>query len=403
MCLEMKKAIVFNCHYNGLAIIQELGSKGVECIAMDSKRGIGTYSKFAKFVQVADPAFNEEKFIYELYRYCENENEKPVLFPTNDHWAIAISKSKESLKRVSIPIVADYETVKLLIEKNRFYQLGAKNNYLTPLTWAHTEIDNITKRNFPIIAKPEYRRNSNIKFNHHQLDQLRFTIISNKNELEKFCLDNSQLLEAFLFQEYIPGDSSSMYTLGIYADNDFEFADNYFWGRKVRGYPAEFGDWVVGESGTVPDEILKLSRQVVKDIKYHGIAELEFKYNSDNHQYKLIEINPRSWSWIGITQFSGASLPTIAYSNVTKIKLELKEQKTKKKIRYTKILDDTHFSFWKYKKEYPKWKKNIFQLFRDYRGKKTYCAEFLHHDYKVMCIAIYRKLREIIKSNDDKN
>ena len=38
MSSDLPMAVVFNCHYNGLSILQELGRRDVPCTAMDSSR-----------------------------------------------------------------------------------------------------------------------------------------------------------------------------------------------------------------------------------------------------------------------------------------------------------------------------------------------------------------------------
>ncbi len=56
-------AIVFNCYFNGLSIIQELGRNGVKCIAMDYIHDIGTFSKYATYQQCPNPLEDEDEFV----------------------------------------------------------------------------------------------------------------------------------------------------------------------------------------------------------------------------------------------------------------------------------------------------------------------------------------------------
>jgi D-aspartate ligase len=56
-------ALVFNCHYNGLSIIQELGRHGVPVYALDAFRSVGTASRYAHYWPCPDPLSDEDAFI----------------------------------------------------------------------------------------------------------------------------------------------------------------------------------------------------------------------------------------------------------------------------------------------------------------------------------------------------
>jgi len=400
----VNKAIVFNCNFNGLAIIQELGKLGVECIAMDATRSIGTYSKFAKYVKVPNPSVDEAGFIDALYKYCEKEKLKPLLIPTNDDWATAISKNKNYLSKVSNPLVADWFVVEKLIRKSVFYKLGEENNYLTPKTWSFANLKKEQNIPFPIIIKPEYRRISKSKEEKKEKipDELRLTIIHSQSELDNFIHQYNNILSAMIFQEYISGMSDKMFTIGIYANKEHEIL-GIFSGKKVRGYPAEYGDWVVGENYLVPEDLIILVKRIVKELGYFGIAEFEFKYDALRNKYYLIEINPRSWSWIGITKYLGYGLPTIAYYDIIYNK-QLTNDSTRTEtgtVRYLKLLDDMHNCVSLYKKDYKPWNYGFFKWFISHRGKKTIYADFSCWDLMVSLRTIYRKILQILKY--DKN
>ena len=110
---EMDAALVFNCAYNGLSIIRELGRRGVrEIYALDSVRSIGTYSRHAVFARCPDPLTDESAFVGHLLRFAQGRKDRPVLFPTNDQWAQAIAHHKEALMHHYHVWVADGPVVK---------------------------------------------------------------------------------------------------------------------------------------------------------------------------------------------------------------------------------------------------------------------------------------------------
>jgi len=387
--LEKPKAIIFNCNFNGLSIIQELGIHNIECVAMDCLRSIGTYSRYSKFVRCPDPSRDESQFVDFLYDYCGSLASKPVLIPTNDHWATAVSKQKERLQEVSIPCVSDWPATRLLVDKRRFYEEGMKHNYMTPRTWREDDLLEIPDEDFPIVAKPVFRRNSSdedITNLLENMDRLRLVVLKSKKELCAFLQKEKAYVKHLVFQEFVNGMSDEMHTVGIYADNNNDI-QGLFAGKKIRGYPADIGDCIVGKACRVPELLIENTIRIVKEIGYSGIAEFEYKRDTKTKAYKLIEVNPRSWSWIGITPASGVSLPLIAYNDLCGLPYNRALINQNIEVVYEKMLPDLINSLFRYKKTYPSWHKSLKEWLLEQRTFKKkgnlIKAEFNAKDYPV--------------------
>lgn len=388
------KAIVFNCGYNGLSIIQELASHGVTCIAMDCRRSIGTFSRYARFVKCPDPSTNETGFFSFLYQFCRSEKTKPVLFPTNDNWAMAISKKKDLLKEVAIPCVGDWEAVSLFLDKGKFGRIGGIEKWLTPRTWSAQKDVEISEEFFPIVAKPISRRFSSddteSKPLAKALDRLRLRVLRTREELEDYLEKEKEFLGNILLQEFIRGNSGNMHTVGIYADEGHQIL-GMFSGKKLRGYPAQEGDCIAGTNCKVPEHVLENTFRIVQATGYSGIAEFEYMKNSQTGEFKLIEINPRSWSWIGITPACGVSLPWIAYQDLTggeRLQQNSFAQEDGS-VLYAKILQDWWNCLFAYRKEYPAWAKSQKEWKEEISSFKVRIyAEFNARDWPVSVRAI---------------
>ena len=49
------------------------------------------------------------------------------------------------------------------------------------------------------------------------------------------------------------------------------------------------------------------------------MSQTEFKYDYRDQQFKLMEVNPRSWSWIGLPITMGINLPFYAFCDAVGI------------------------------------------------------------------------------------
>jgi predicted ATP-grasp superfamily ATP-dependent carboligase len=375
-----KSAPVFNCNYNGLSIIQSLGRCGVQVYALDNVRNVGTFSRYAQFWRCPDPLDSEDAFIDFLLEKAKAFTSKPVLFPTNDHWAMAISKHKKLLQRYYIPCVADWETVEILIYKEKFYPWAMNHKYPVPLLYSKDELLNPGSTVYPVVAKPKYRRISNLPQNIQnlpdKLDKNRMVIIKNVDALKNYLAVNEEILPYIIFQEYIPGMADRMYTIGVYANVE-NIVLGEFTGRKVRGFPPDIGDCMVGQAEKLPAQLSDLVMKIVTELKYQGIAEFEFKRSLKTNEFKLMEINPRSWSWIGITPACGVNLPWIAFADLTwKANISFTQSQVDNgDVKYINLIEDFLNCLHNNKKAgFPEYQMNIGQWMHSLRAKKKVYA-----------------------------
>jgi predicted ATP-grasp superfamily ATP-dependent carboligase len=397
-------AVVLKCNNNGLNVIQSLGRLGLDVVAIDSKNNIGFYSKYTKkSYKFADPLSDEKKLLKQLKSLVKDQKNKPFLIATNDDWARVVAKYYSELELYYTLCSPNHSAFELIIEKKRFYEWAKLRSYNIPLTYSSKELKNY-KIQYPIIAKPEYRRNiiGNAESNKalsNYLDKNRLSIINSDEQLEEFIKLNSKYLDYFLFQEYIPGDSSKMYTVGVYANKNYE-VKALFNGRKIRGYPASYGDCMVGQSEILPKEVNDEVFKLIKEIQFSGIAEIEYKID-DEGKFRLIEINPRTWSWVGITPECGVDLVAIAYKDLVlkEIKEEVRNMSVgTADVKFVRMIDDYLNCLFFYKKDYPKWSlTNYKEWKRNINANKIIFAEYAKDDKMPLIYALVLSVKGIIK------
>ncbi|WP_135829675.1 carboxylate--amine ligase [Halorussus halobius] len=339
----------------------------------------------------------EDDFIQYLLEIGEFQEDKPVLFPTNDQWAMAVSKHKEDLSKHYRLCVADWPVVNKLIHKQQFYDWATKREYPVPRSWDTEE--RIPDDAFPVAAKPEYRRVSSDKPSTETLsqkfDEMRLEILEDRHEVQEFKDENENVLQYFIFQEYVRGLSNRMYTIGIYADENSEVL-GMFTGRKLRGFPPDIGDCKLGQAENLPSSLKTMVKELCRDLGYTGIAEFEFKRDEVTGKFKLIEINPRSWSWVGITPSCGVSLPWIAYADLKGIgDISYTENTVSTgEVKWVRLLEDSINCLYKNERAgYPEWDMTFAEWCQSIRASKTVTAEFDIRDPAPGLYSVYKFMR----------
>ncbi len=94
-----------------------------------------------------------------------------------------------------------------------------------------------------------------------------------------------------LAQEYIPGDSDAVWMFNGYFDRASRCLAA-FTGRKLRQSANGAGQTTLGvcvENQTVTD----LAVRLMEGVRYHGIVDMGFRFDSRDGIYKLLDVNPR--------------------------------------------------------------------------------------------------------------
>jgi len=131
------------------------------------------------------------------------------------------------------------------------------------------------------------------------------------------CADAAELRAALaaapgielLLQEYVPGGDDQLYTAGLFAGAGRHVA---FTGRKLKQHPPGLGiarlAEAVDEPGLVPGGVALLA-----ELGYEGIAQVEYKHDERDGSFRLMEVNFRPWTWLGLATACGVNLPLAAH------------------------------------------------------------------------------------------
>ena len=315
----MRPAFVVGVGTSILSLVRALGRQGVPCWACCAKRIPGTVSRFSRYWKIPDPQEDERGMIERILELAGRVEGRPIVFVAGDHFAQALARHRDRLETCASVCVAPGDQVELMIHKQLFSDWARAQVPSFPRSLPATAFLPDGPIPFPVVAKPFHRGFSNARAldlpAERELHDLRFTLIQDEADWDRYCRANARLLPYILIQQYVRGTSASKFSVGIYASRQSEIK-GLFVGRRVRGYPALYGDASLVESSQVPDSVLDEVAEIVRRLGYAGIAEFEYNQDAETGQFHLLEINPRSWGWIGITTATEANIPWIAYQDL---------------------------------------------------------------------------------------
>lgn len=313
VCYMKNKAVILGSNYYiGLSIIRCLGREGIHTVAMDysEKDTYGADSKYLK-EQVIVPHYkkNPKELLDAMVSYGKKQDFKPVLYPSADPYVEFMDTHFHELKAYYLfPMDKKGKWTDAMM-KDTLEKLAVKYEMPIPESYALDEEDLFEKVEktigYPCILKPTESTMFVATF------RVKNFIIHTPEELKKY---KAQILEKNLdgvIQRIIPGFDDHMYTYDAHLDQDSEVT-HWMTCQKHRQFPINFGASVYTEQRNVP-ELHDMSRKFFKDIGYKGFGEIEYKKDSTNGKYYLIEINTRTTNLNSLLDKAGLNFPFIAY------------------------------------------------------------------------------------------
>jgi predicted ATP-grasp superfamily ATP-dependent carboligase len=300
-----------------LAIVQTLAHRGVPCWVCAPRRLQAAWSRFCRFRRLPDFHDRETDAVEGLVRLLREIGGRPIVFPAGDIEALALARHSERLGALAELCVSDHQTVELVLDKRRFYAWSGEQKLSCPVTVPLT--GEAMPLDPPFVIKPE--NYSFLTADYLQCRQgsspfgFKFRRIDDAAGWQDFLSRHRQRLDRFVAQELIQGADDDRYSVGIYSDRGARVRA-VFVGRVLRCYPPFFGNTVLGQNDCVPDAVLEEVTGIVKRLGLSGIAEFEYRRDSSTGRHRLLEINPRSWSWMQASMSSNADVAWTAYRDL---------------------------------------------------------------------------------------
>ena len=293
--------IIIGGHVQALGIVRILGKLGIKITVMDTtKNNLARHSKYCSGFE----KYHAGGLLHTLIKMGKSGYKGGVLFPTNDLHVGIISRNKAELSKYFIVATDNWAVVENCYNKRKTYQLAKQLNIPIPETWMPNSLEEINALdlNYPIIIKPAVMHSFYSKL------KKKVFVCNNKEELIKNYLRSLEIIpnDEILIQAIIDGGSDHLFSACFLFDRDAEIQS--FAACRARQHPPDFGNATTFAHTVNNKKLIDISKRFLKEIKYRGVCEVEFKFDERDQQYKLLEINPRTWKWHSITEVADINL-----------------------------------------------------------------------------------------------
>jgi len=299
----IEEIIILGNHIQGLGIsriTKRLGYK-VSLYSQSSvsiARYSNTLDEFIKFTDTAD-------LLQQLLKRDLN-NRKILVFPTNDLLVGFLSDNYELLSEKYILSISTKNITDIAFNKRNTYESAKATGIPIPLSLypnSFQELENIEKDlDYPVIIKPA------VMYNFYKTAGKKVFLCKDRTELfENYKKAIAIIPEnEVIVQEMLQGGASKLYSFASYAKNGD--VRGSFIAKRIRQKPMDFGVATTFAQTIVSERIDELAIKFLKSINYSGLSEVEFMFDDKINDFKLIEINPRTWKWHTMANKVGINL-----------------------------------------------------------------------------------------------
>ena len=278
--------------HGGLNIVRSLGCLGIPVYNLDPNRWAPAF--FSKYCQGGFhsdiehlPAGQSLRYLSEVGRQI---GRRAIIIPTTDCTAKFVEDHASWLHEWFIFPNQRPGLAASLSSKREMYHLAKLHNVPTAASSFPACRDEVlafaARAVFPVMLKGIDGQRL-----WEKTGKKMFILNSVRELLEKYDeAEDSQSPNLFL-QEYIPGGDDTIWMFNGYFNESSECLAG-FTGKKLRQCPVHTGSTSLGVC-LRNDKVEEVTRRFMRELGYHGILDIGYRYDARDGIHKVLDVNPR--------------------------------------------------------------------------------------------------------------
>jgi len=306
-------AVVVGGDYQGLGIVRSLGCHGIPVCVVDDEHSISRFSRHCKKFATLPDLRDERKTVESLLKLGRRMGLQGwVLYPTRDELVAAFSCNRSELGEVFRVPTTNWSSVQWAWDKRNTYKLAEELEIPVPHTWYPKHVDQLSKLDSvapPFVIKPA------IKEHFLYATKAKAWCAKSHAELRKLFQKAASLVgtDEVMVQEMIPGGGSQQFSYCAFFRNGEALGSMV--ATRRRQHPPQFGRSSTSVETTDVPILEEFSERFLRAIDYYGLVELEYKLDPRDSQYKLLDVNARTWGYNSLGAGAGVDFSYMLYAD----------------------------------------------------------------------------------------
>lgn len=245
--------------------------------------------------------------------------EEAVLIPGADDAALWLADIPHGELRGRFRVsTSSRDSLEVLQDKARFGQFLARTGIAHPRTFSIDNRADINAIPFDELDRVFIKPVNSQKFS--QVMGTKGIWARTRKELDEIWLRLDAHGLAVMAQEYIPGNSSDHYFVDGFRDRNGNMS-GLFARRRIRIFPPDFGNSSYCQSIPLADVqgAIECVTELLSKLNYRGIFSAEFKRDSRNGNFCILEVNTRAWWYVEFAARCGVNVCRMAYEDAREL------------------------------------------------------------------------------------
>ena len=306
-------ALVIAEHYRGLALVRSLGRRGIPVWTLQpDSEFMASASRYSRNSLPWPAGQDSEQLEYLLELEARHGLNGWALFATSDEPTMLFARHHAALSSRFRMTVAPWDQLRWAYDKRLTYRLAADIGVDYPKTFCPTTRDEVMNLDcsFPVILKPAFKKQTN-PFTRDKAWQA-----NDRQTLTARHAKASELVgpDVVMVQELISGGGETQFSYAALCADGRTLAS--VTARRTRQYPVDFGRSSSLVETCDQPAIEEPAQRLLAAMRYTGLVEVEFKYDQKDGRYKLLDVNPRVWTWQGLCGRAGVDFPYLLWRSI---------------------------------------------------------------------------------------
>lgn len=293
--------------HGALAAARSFGRKNIPVICVTDDHPLPKLSRYVAR-RFKWPGAKSADTIDWLLRFADEQGTRRwLLLPCGDPEVRLVAENVSRLRTVFDVVSLDWMTLQKVCDKQQLARTAAAAGVAFPKNYVVRSGEEALSADirFPVVLKPAMRLERN------PFTAAKAWRADSSDELARRFDEAAMYVgaENVVVQELIPGGGEAQLSYTGLWFQRHPLAD--MTARRTRQYPAEFSFSSTFVEAIENEPVKAAARSLLAAIGFEGLVEVEFKYDARDGAYKVLDINPRPWSWLELCSFCGFDYPIL--------------------------------------------------------------------------------------------